>query len=323
MVDSPLAAVKMYRKISHEATDREEYPTGHPKIWAGKPHPVTQTYAKLCHARDVPDMDAFSRIQFREDNGRRFNGPNDIPTILLTKGSIRNWLGKQINPPSPQVSYTWWNFDDETQFMTVHETGTNEFQPLLPTNIRKKGRYPFSPHNGTVITTSANGSATTGTEPMMKILESTLLGPVAGTNETGRRLVAYQMQMPTKGPNKETDNSKIMELSDTLEIVYEGMYHLLSLQKEPAPIDITITMTWVTNKRGSGVYQRYKHQPYLRITISFDSNEKIRSHSSPRINFLAQSIPQTATLPARMPSPPRIWNGPRSSTILCDLHALC
>jgi len=78
------------------------------------------------------------------------------------------------------------------------------------------------------------------------------------------------MQMPTKGPNKETDNSKIIELSDTLEIVCEGMHTLLSLQKGPTPIDITITLTWVINKRSSGVHKQYKHQPYLRITISFD-----------------------------------------------------
>jgi len=62
------------------------------------------------------------------------------------------------------------------------------------------------------------------------------------------------MQMPTKGPKKETDNSKMMELSDTLEIIYKGMCNLLSLQKRPAPIDITITSTWVINKRSSGVY---------------------------------------------------------------------
>jgi len=104
MADSPLTAVKMYRKISHDATDREEYPYGQPKIWAGKPRPVTQTYAKLCHTRDVPDMDAFLQIQFREDSGKLCNGPNDIPTILLTKEGVRDWLGKPINRPSPQVS---------------------------------------------------------------------------------------------------------------------------------------------------------------------------------------------------------------------------
>jgi len=68
--------------------------------------------------------------------------------------------------------------------MTVHETGTNEIQTLLPTNVCKKGRYPFSPPNGTVITTDVEGLDTTGTEPMMKLLESTLLGPAAGTDAT-------------------------------------------------------------------------------------------------------------------------------------------
>jgi len=138
MADSPLTAVKMYQKISHEATNREEYPTGQPKIWAGKRRPVAQTYAKLCHTRDVPDMDAFSRLQFREDRGKIFNGRDDIPTILLTKGGVRDWLGNSI-PPTPDVSYTWRNYDDYSQFMTVHETGTNEFQTLLPANICKKG----------------------------------------------------------------------------------------------------------------------------------------------------------------------------------------
>ena len=38
--------------------------------------------------------------------------------------------------------------------------------------------------------------------------------------------------------------------------------------------DITITLTWVINKRNSGVFDRYKRHPYLRITISFDSKGK-------------------------------------------------
>jgi len=48
-------------------------------------------------------MDAFSRLQFRENTGKMFNGPNDIPT-------------------------TWQKHDDDAPFTTVHETGTNEFQ---------------------------------------------------------------------------------------------------------------------------------------------------------------------------------------------------
>ena len=56
------------------------------------------------------------------------------------------------------------------------------------------------------------------------------------------------MQMPTAG------NRKIVELSETLEIVYAGKYKLHDLQKEPAPIDITITLTWVINKDNSGVH---------------------------------------------------------------------
>ena len=75
--------------------------------------------------------------------------------------------------------------------------------------------------------------------------------------------------MPTK--RNKTDNSKITELSETLEIVYEGTCELLGLQGDPTPIDITTTMTWVTNKCNSGAYQWYKDHPYLRITMSFDS----------------------------------------------------
>jgi len=173
--------------------------------------------------------------------------------------------------------------------MTAHKAGTNEFQSLLPINIRKTGLHTFSPPNDTVITTNFHGSVTTGTEPMLKLVESTLLGPVAGTDEIRRRLVAYQMQMPTKGPNKKIDNSKITEVSDTLEIVYEGMYKLLEIQKEPAPIDITTTMTWVINKRSSGVYERYKRQPYLRITVSFDSKGKFGAIQIPESIFWCEA----------------------------------
>ena len=206
-------------------------------------------------------MDAISRLQFSEDNWRIFNSPDHTPTVQLTKGTERDWLGNPINPPRQQVSHAWWNFDDDTDFMIAQEAGTNEFQTMFPIHLRKKGPNSFTPPNGKVVTTGIQGPA--GIEPMMKLVESTLLGPAAGTNDTGRRLVAYQMQIPTKGPNKEVDNSKIKEVSDTLEIVYKGMYTLLDIQKGPAPIDITITMTWVINKRSSGVYQRYKNHPYL------------------------------------------------------------
>jgi len=96
---------------------------------------------------------------------------------------------------------------------------------------------------------------------MLMLLESTLLRAVAGTGETGRRLVTYQMQMPTK--DKATDNSKIRELSDTQEIVCKGMCDLFKYLKETAPIDITIALTWVINRSSLGVHQRHKNQPYL------------------------------------------------------------
>jgi len=249
-------------------------------MWAGNPRPITQTYTKLCQARDVPDMDAFSRLQFSEDNGKRFHADTDPPVIHLTQGCKRNWLGAPL-PPIPSIfqnlSPAWATYYDDDAFLTVNETGTNKFQTLLPINFCKKGENALTPPNGTAITSSltAAGSATHGTLPMMMLLESTLLGPAAGTDTTGRRLVAYQVQMPTKrnktDNRKITDNSKIKELSETLEIVYEGKYELLGLQGPPAPIDITITMTWVINKRNSGVYQRYKDHPYLRITMSFDT----------------------------------------------------
>ena len=317
---SALVAVKTFKKPSHDATYQEAHPNGQPNMWAGKPRPITAIYAKLCHARDAPDMDALSRMQFREDNWRIFNAPNHTPTIQLTKGTNRDWLGNPINAPTQQISHPWWNFDDNTDFMIAQEAGTNEFQTLFPLHFRKKGRNSFTPPNGKVVTTGIQGPA--WTEPMMKLVESTLLGPAAGTNETGRRLVACQMQIPTKGPNKEIDTSKIKEVSETLEIAHEGMCTLQDYQKGPAPIDITITQTWVINKRNSGVFKRYKRQPYLRITISCAS-KKIRINSNPRSGVLARSMPQTAKLPAGMPSPPRIRNGPRSSPIPHNLHASC
>ena len=243
MVASPLVAVKTYRKTSHNTTARVAHQPGQPPMWAGKPRPITPTYAKLCQARDVPDMDAFSRIQFRDNHHRIFNGTNHTPTIYLTKGTNHDWLGRPVHPPIQQVSYEWWEYDEDTDFMKAQEAGTNKFQTLFPINIRKKGRNQFTPPNGKVVTTRIHGPA--WTEPMMKVVESTLLGPAAGTDEVGRRLVAYQMQMPMKGKgrNKEVDNSMITEVSETLEIVYEGMYTLLAFQKEPVPIDITTTMT--------------------------------------------------------------------------------
>jgi len=170
-------------------------------------------------------------------------GANHTPTIYLTKGTNRNWLGRPVHPPIQQVSYEWWEYDEDTDFMKAQEAGTNEFQTLFPINIHTTGQNPFTPPNDKVVTTRIHGP--TWTEPMMKVVESTLLGPAAGMDEVGRRLVAYQMQMPMKGKgrNKEVDNSMITEVSETLEIVYEGMYTLLAFQKEPVPIDITTTMT--------------------------------------------------------------------------------
>jgi len=151
---------------------------------------------------------------------------------------------------------------------------------------------------------------------MLMLLESTLLGAMAGTRKTGRRPVTYQIQMPMK--NKEADNSKIRELSDALEIVYKGAYDVLG---KKVPIDIIITLTWVVNRQSAGVFQRYKNHPYLRITISFDSKGKFRISPSPRVDVLACSTSQTVAIPAQVPSRPRIWNGPQSSPILLKLHA--
>jgi len=132
MVASPLITVKTYRKTSHDATDRVACHPGQPEMWAGKPRPITPTYAKLCHARDVPDMDAFSRKQFRDDDHRIFNGADHTPTIQLTKGTERDWLGRPIHPPIQQVSHAWWNFDDDTNFMIAQEAA--------PTNSKRYSR---------------------------------------------------------------------------------------------------------------------------------------------------------------------------------------
>jgi len=136
---SALVAVKTFKKPSHDATYQEAHPNGQPNMWAGKPRPITAIYAKLCHARDAPDMDALSRMQFREDNWRIFNAPNHTPTIQLTKGTNRDWLGNPINTPTQQISHPWWNFDDNTDFMIAQEAGTNEFQTLFPFHLHKKG----------------------------------------------------------------------------------------------------------------------------------------------------------------------------------------
>jgi len=134
---------------------------------------------------------------------------------------------------------------------------------------------------------------------MLKLLESTLLGPAAGTDTTGRRLVAYQVQMPMKRNKTDnrmnTDNSKITKLSETLEIVYEGIYDLLGLQGGPVPIDITITitMTWVINKqRKSRVAQRYRDHPYLRITMSCDSEGNLDRIRVPETFFWREAYPK-------------------------------
>ena len=159
MADSPLFSVKTFRKPSHDApvTDRVAYQPGQPAMWAGKPRPITQTYAKLCHARDVPDMDAFSRKQFSEDNGKRFHADTDPPIIHLTQGCERNWLGDPL-PPIPSIfqnlSAAWATYYDDDDFLTVNETGTNEFQTLFPINFCKKGANALTPPNGTVITSS-------------------------------------------------------------------------------------------------------------------------------------------------------------------------
>jgi len=166
-------------------------------------------------------MEAFSRLQFEADAGRIFNGPKDISTLLLTKGCLRDWLGAPLKP-SPIIFHPWRDYDDDAPFTTAQETGTNKFRTLLLVNILKKGRNPYSPPNGMVVTPSVftPGPTNRGTRSMLMLLESTLLRAAAGPRKMGCRLVMYQMQMPKK--KEEADNNKIRELSDTLEIVYEG-----------------------------------------------------------------------------------------------------
>jgi len=77
------------------------------------------TYTQLCSNRGVPDMDVFSHLQFEADTGRIFNGPKDIPTPLLTKECIRDWLGAPLNP-TPIISHPWRDYDDDAPFTTAH-----------------------------------------------------------------------------------------------------------------------------------------------------------------------------------------------------------
>ena len=63
------------------------------------------------------------------------------------------------------------------------------------------------------------------------------------------------------------------------------MYKLHDLQKTPAPIDITIALTWAINKHNSGVYLRYTNHPYLRITVEFDSKGKLDAINVPESIF--------------------------------------
>lgn len=60
----------------------------------------------------------------------------------------------------------------------------------------------------------------------------------------------YQMQIPQK--QEEVDNSKIRALSDTQEIVYEGIYNL---PQGRTLIGIIIALTWVINKPKLGVFE--------------------------------------------------------------------
>jgi len=207
-------------------------------------------------------MDAFSRLQMEEDTGKQFNNITDIPTPSLTKGARRTWLG--IARDTPTISPAWLHCGEHTSFMEAHTIGVNEFQTLLPVHLHKTGRHIYSPANGTIITRVIHTPVLLNhsMKYMLSLVESTLLGSAAGTTNTGRALVMYQMQLPTI-------KSKIIPLSDTLEIKYEGMYDLPT-PEGTMPVDITITMTWVYNAAKSRVLQRYQDHPYLRITIVYD-----------------------------------------------------
>jgi len=71
-----------------------------------------------------------------------------------------------------------------------------------------------------------------------------------------------------KTKNTVPDNGdKISLLSDALKTVYKGAFDFL---QGMTPIDTIITMTWVFNKKGSGVVTRFQLHPYLRIDASLD-----------------------------------------------------
>jgi len=206
-----------------------------------------------------------------EDTGKQYNNNTDIPTPALTKGVMRTWLGTARDTPT--VSPAWLHCGEHTSFMEAHTIGVNEFQTLLPVHLHKKGHRIYSPANGTIITRAINtpGLLNLSTKYMLSLVESTIVGSAAGTTNTGRALVMYQMQLPTI-------KSKIIPLSDTLEIKYEGMYYL-PVPEGTTPVDITITMTWVYNAEKSRVLKRYQNHPYLRITIAYDI--KAQTNDSP------------------------------------------
>jgi len=220
-------------------------------------------------------MDAFSLIQLQEDTDKRFKSSTDMPTPLLTKGCFRDWLGAQRDPPTT-ISPTWKQYSEITPFMTAHTTGINEFQTLLPVNITVNVNGHYSPPNGLVISRNSAISISLqnrGTGWMLRFVESTLLGAAAGTDESGRALIMHQMQMPSQ-------KEKIRPLSETLEIVYTGKYDLPA-HSQAKPINIITTLTWVINPKKSktGVKERYRDHPYLRITLTMEPTRRVPSEA--------------------------------------------
>jgi len=220
-------------------------------------------------------MDAFSLVQLQEDTDKRFKSSTDIPTPLLTKGCFRDWLGVKRDPPTT-ISPTWQQYSEITPFMEAHTTGINEFQTMLPVNITVNVNGNYRPTNGIVI--SRNSTFPTplrnrGYGWMLRLVESTLLGSAAGTDESGRALIMYQMQMPSK-------DDKLRIRSETLEIAYTGKYDLPATP-QAKPITIITTLTWVSNlqKLKTGVKERYRDLPYLRITLTMEPTRRLNDES--------------------------------------------
>ena len=211
-------SVLAYKKLEHGAVGIIPYPEGKPEIWGQKKAKTSSVVKKMAKYHDCHDVDALTRKMVHHA-GRVIT---DVPVLVITKGARTDLMGELMETPTMDPKFR--TFTARTPFAVVHTWMLTECPIAMPMHIVKDGvpnnlrtQTRWQPRIGMILSSDLRNSEHCTRNQQagytMSLVELQTLGVAAGTDDSGRRLVGYQMQR-----HKEPDATKEIQISDTVMI---------------------------------------------------------------------------------------------------------